>query len=261
MELLELLAPLTKYGAAPAYIFIGVIARISSLVFFLPGMGERFISMRVRLAAAMAISLILTPVVMANPPAAPQSAADLALIIAAEAIAGAIIGFAIRITVYAIQIAGSIAAQGMSLQQLFAGLEGAPEPPVSILLMFAAIAVAVAAGLHFDAVRALAVSYKFMPFGEFPGAADTGQWAAQRAAFAFSTALALAMPFVVLGFIYNLAIGAANRAMPQLMVAFVGAPAVSLAGMALLAISAPVILQTWRDILDKIIVALIGGSL
>ena len=39
--------------------------------------------------------------------------------------------------------------------------------------------------------------------------------------------------------------GVINRAMPQLMVSFIGAPAITAAGMLLLLISAPIMLQIW----------------
>ena len=109
-------------------------------------------------------------------------------------------------------------------------------------------------------MRVLIVSYDIMPLGAFPGTSETGEWAAERAAYSFAAALSLALPFVVVGFIYNLAIGAANRAMPQLMVAFVGIPAVTFAGMVLLAIAAPVILSVWLDMLQDILLTLTGGA-
>ncbi|MEM8935843.1 MAG: flagellar biosynthetic protein FliR [Pseudomonadota bacterium] len=260
-EFFVALAPLTELGFEKTAVSIGVFARISALAFFLPGLGERSVPMRIRLAAALGIALILTPFVNGLGPVAPTNISSLTLVIAAESVAGAIIGFSIRIAVYAIQIAGSMAAQTLSLSQLFAGIDDTPEPPIGAVLTLAAITLAVSAGLHFQAVKALAASYSVMPFGQFPGASDTGAWAVDRVAFAFSTAFTLALPFVVLGFVYNLAIGAANRAMPQLLVAFVGAPAITLGGFALLALAAPVILTTWMDLVDGLIETLIGGAL
>lgn len=261
MELIATLAPYTTLSTSALAVFIGVLTRISALVFFLPGIGERFVAVQARLAVALSISLILTPIVLAQDVSAPKTTAALAALIAAEAIAGAIIGFSIRIAIYVLQTAGSIAAQAMSLSQLFGGLESTPEPPFGTILLITGMTMAVLLGLHFEAVRALTVSFTVMPFGTFPGGAETGGWAAERAAFAFAAALALALPFVLLGFIYNLAIGAVNRAMPQLMVALVGAPAIALAGIVLLALSAPVVLGTWTALLDKIMKTLIGGAL
>ncbi|MEQ8178214.1 MAG: flagellar biosynthetic protein FliR [Amphiplicatus sp.] len=262
MDLIQALQPLVERGLGPIAIVAGVFARLSALVFFLPGMGERTVSPRIRLAAALAMTLVLTPMVMAAHPIAPETPSALTLALCAEVLCGALIGFSIRIALYAIQTAGSIAAQHLSLSQIFGGgLDDQPEPPIATLMMVAAIAVAVATGIHFKAVGALAVSYDVMPFGTFPGAAETGRWAAERAGFAFASALSLSLPFVILGFMYNLAIGAANRAMPQLMVAFVGAPAITLAGLALLAATTPLLLSVWLDMVDRIFATLMGAPL
>jgi flagellar biosynthetic protein FliR len=261
MDFLETLRPLAQYGDGPVAIFAGVFARISALVFFLPGLGEKAVPARVRLAAAFAISFVIAPLVFAANPAPPTTVSATFMMIAAEAVAGAVIGFGIRIAIFAIEIAGTIAAQSLSLSQLFSsGINDLPEPPVTTLLMMAAIALAISTGLHFKAVGALAFSYDMMPFGVFPGASGAGEWAVERAAFSFSAAMSLALPFVMLGFIYNLAIGAANRAMPQLMVAFVGAPAITLAGLVLLALAAPPLLGVWMNMVDDIFAALAGAS-
>lgn len=240
--------------ALPAIATIAAIfTRLSALFFFLPGVSERAVSVRIRLSAAMAIALILTPVVMPDA-VQPITISQAALMIVAEAIVGALIGFSIRVAIYTLQTAGSIASQSFSLAQLFgSSIEFQPEPPVASLLMIAGVALFVSSGLHFEMINALIVSYKLLPPGAFPGASATGEWAADRAAFSFAAALSLALPFVVLGFIYNLAIGAANRAMPQLMVAFVGVPAVTLAGLVLLAASAPVLLNAWIGMVDGLI--------
>jgi flagellar biosynthetic protein FliR len=49
---------------------------------------------------------------------------------------------------------------------------------------------------------------------------------------------------------YNLALGAINRAMPTLMVSFIGAPALSAAGLGLLAMLAPILLAFWAGELE-----------
>ena len=246
----------------PAVAMIAALfTRMSALVFFTPGLGERTVPMRVRLGAAMALTLILTPAVLTNGVAAPATLSQATLMLIAEAVSGALIGFSIRVAVYALQTAGAIASQTLSLAQLFGPSMGdQPESPIATLLMMAGIVLAVSSGLHFEVVRVLIVSYDIMPLGAFPGTAETGEWAAERAAYSFAAAMSLALPFVVVGFIYNLAIGAANRAMPQLMVAFVGIPAITFAGMVLLALATPVILGVWLDMLQDILTTLTGGA-
>lgn len=258
MEVLSALPDLTSLSLPTVALVAAIFARISALVMLLPGLGESSIPVRPRLAVAMAVALILTPM-MIDTAAPPQTLSAAAMMIVAEVISGALIGFSIRIAIFMLQTAGSIASQSLSLAQLFgSNIDAQLSSPISTLLMFVGIVLAVSTGLHFETVRVLVISFEVMPLGMFPGASDTGQWAAERAAFSFAAALSLALPFVVLGFIYNLAIGAANRAMPQLMVAFVGVPAVTLAGMVLLALTAPILLDVWLDMLNDIVRTLLG---
>ncbi len=63
-------------------------------------------------------------------------------------------------------------------------------------------------------------------------------------------AFTLAAPFILAALLYNLALGAINRAMPSLMVTFIGAPALTLGGLVLLALATPFLLQIWRDMVS-----------
>ena len=258
---LAALTPLREFSDGYAVIAVAIFTRLSALMFFLPGIGERMMPVRVRLIVALSLMLILLPAV-AGDFTAPERPSQIAALFAAEAVCGVMIGFGIRITVFAIQTAGAIISQSLSLAQLFgSAVSFDQETPISTLLMFAAVVMAVSAGIHFEAVNVLIMSYDIMPLGTFPGASAAGEWAAGRTAFAFSAALSLAFPFVILGFIYNLTIGAANRAMPQLMVAFVGIPAVTLAGFILLAVCAPVIITVWLDMTRDIVAELLAAKL
>ena len=91
----------------------------------------------------------------------------------------------------------------------------------------------------------MARSYEILPMGLPVPAADVAAWGTARVAQAFALGFSLAAPFVIAGFAYNLALGAINRAMPQLMVAFIGAPAITAGGLLILMLAAPVILHFW----------------
>ena len=149
------------------------------------------------------------------------------------------------------QIAGTVAAQSLSVAQMFGGgASPEPEPIIATFLTLAVIALALSAGLHVQVVGALANSYTIAPFGAMLPAADVGYWAAHSGAAAIDMAIGLALPFIVLSFVYNLSLGAINRAMPQLMVAFIGAPAITGMGIGLLVLATPIILRVWLDTLD-----------
>ena len=77
--------------------------------------------------------------------------------------------------------------------------------------------------------------------GEFSG------WGVGKIGYTFGLGFTLAGPFVLAAVVYNLGLGVINKAMPQLMVAFVGAPAISFGGIALLLIASPFLLSIWLD--------------
>lgn len=261
MEMLQLIASFSGISLGVVSLTAAIFTRMSAMAFFLPGLGERVVSMRIRLTVAMAITFVLLPILMDQIKPAAPTLSSLAVLLGAEAVTGALLGFSIRVIIFVMQLAGAIASQSLSLTQLFGtGITSQPESPMATLFVMTGTVLALSAGLHTKAISVLIVSYDLVPLGIFPGASLAGEWAAERAAFVFSAALSLSLPFVVLGFVYNLAIGAANRAMPQLMVAFVGVPAITFAGLILLALSTPVILSAWMTMVDQIIIILQGSS-
>jgi flagellar biosynthetic protein FliR len=123
------------------------------------------------------------------------------------------------------------------------------------ILVVAALALALAAGLHVKAALLVILSYQILPMGLFPGAEGLSAWGTAQVARAFALAFSLAAPFVILSVLYNIALGAINRAMPQLMVAFVGAPVITAGGLFLLFLAAPTMLAHWLAALDAFMAA------
>jgi flagellar biosynthetic protein FliR len=215
-----------------------VFVRVGAVLALMPGFGEQGVPVRVRLGLALALSVLVVPVVQPGQPIS----ADAILI---EAAAGLVLGAGFRLFLMALQMAGTMAAQATSLSQLFAGAGAEPQPAFSSLLTMAALALAMAAGLHVELVRAIVLSYQMLPPGQLPDPAVVSEWGLSQVAAAFSLSFTLAAPFLIAGLIYNLALGAINRAMPTLMVALIGAPAQTLGGLVLLAVTAPAMLVLW----------------
>lgn len=262
MDFLDALTPYIEAGAPMIILVGGIFTRISAIAFLTPGLGERAVPVRVRLAAAIAITIVITPMVLSPGMTAPTASAAIAALYAAEALCGLLIGFALRLLVFILQIAGAITAQHLSLSQLFGPTVGFDsESPFAAILVMAGVALAASTGLHFYLVNALVDIYQTLPFGQFPGAESTGEWSSQRVGQALMKALALSSPFVILGFLYSLALAASSRAMPQLMAAFVGAPAITLAGLALFAATAPILLFDWLAGVQRVLFDIFAGAL
>jgi flagellar biosynthetic protein FliR len=78
-------------------------------------------------------------------------------------------------------------------------------------------------------------------------------------AASFGLALSLAAPFLIASLLYNVALGVINKAMPQLMVAFVGAPAITWGGLFLLLITTPFLLPVWFASFQAALVTPLGA--
>lgn len=220
-----------------------VFVRVGAAFAVLPAFGERLVPARIRLMAALAMTAVVAPAVTV-PPLPPDPGA-LALYLAAETGIGLAMGMALRLMVMALQVAGTIAAQATSLAQFFGGAGAEPQPAIAQVLMLAGLAILALSGLPERAAEYLVLSYDLLPAGAAPDPGALARWGIGQVAQAFGLGFTLAAPFVIGAVLYNLALGAINRAMPTLMVAFVGAPAVTLGGLALLALAAPVMLSVW----------------
>ncbi|WP_051881534.1 flagellar biosynthetic protein FliR [Parvularcula oceani] len=243
-ELLQSLGPLA--GIAPLVVLpaIALFTRMSLLVFLLPGLGTRAIPVRVRLIAALAVTALLFPAVaplVEEGPVLP--------LLAGEALVGAFLGFGFRVLVFALSIAGTIVAQALSLSQIFgAGISEDSSTTVSTLLTLAGAALFLTADLHIAAFGILLDSYRTFPPGGYEGASGPiAQAALSACADAFAFGLSLALPLVLLNLAYNALLGVLNRAMPQLMVTFVGMPAITFGGIALLTAAVGGMLIVWMD--------------
>ena len=109
------------------------------------------------------------------------------------------------------------------------------------------------AGLHVRIAAALILSYRAIPAGTLPGAALIESWSLAQVSHAFGLSFSLAAPFVIAALLYNVALGFINRAMPGLMVAMIGAPALAAGVLILLAVAAPLMLAGWQSGYERLL--------
>lgn len=257
-EYIEAIGRMTAQVETTWPLIAGVFTRMSAIAFLAPAIGELAVSPRIRLAAAAALTMIAAPGLSVEAP--PAGGAALAAALGAEALSGLAIGFGLRLTVFALQMSGAIAAQAMSLSQLFGpGLGHDQESPLSTILIVAGLALACAGGMHTRLALGAAETYELLPFGTFPSAGESAEFAAAQAEKALSLAFGMAAPFVLLGLAYAVALAASNKAMPHMAAVFVGAPAIVLAGLTLFAASGWVILSRWSALSGDLVASPLGG--
>lgn len=237
-----------------------VFLRVGAIIALAPAFGEEAVPPRIKLVVALGFTLIVLPGVAGQIGPPPASFIARLGYCGAEVMAGLLFGLLIRIFVMVLQIAGTIAAQAASISQLFGGSAGAePQPAIGHLLVTAGLALAVMAGLHVQLAAYLLHGYVLVPPGTLPDAGTALEVGLEGIARGFGLAFSLAAPFVAAALLYNLILGIINRAMPQLMVTFVGAPALTLGGLLLLMLAAPPMLALWSDALSRFLAAPFAG--
>ena len=256
----ELLAALLNVGQTGIAVGFIVFLRIGAAMAIMPAFGERSIPERVRLILALAFTVIVAPAVAHKIEPLLAQGSGMILLLFGEVVAGLALGIALRLFVLALQVAGSIAAQSTSLAQIFGTIAIEPLPAIGHVMVIGGLALAVMTGLHVRVAEALIGSYNALPPGQIPTPGIIADWGLSRVAQAFALAFTLAAPFVIASFIYNLALGFINKAMPQLLVSFVGAPALTAGGLILLFLSLPVLLSVWVSGLQAFLANPYGGG-
>ncbi len=244
-DLFAQLQHLAELGMAGLMAGLLVFFRIGAMAALLPVFGEQVVPARLRLAAAVALTLIVTPAVADRLPVIPDSLALLPKILNESAI-GLALGLMLRLFVLALQMAATQMAQAASLSQMIGGMGPEPQPAIGQLMTFAGLALAAKSGLAAHVAAMTVHSYDVMPAGQLPLVSDLSAWGLQRIAAAFSLGFSLAAPFVIVSLLYNLALGLVNRAMPQLAVTLIGAPALTFGMLVLLALALPALLALWQ---------------
>lgn len=243
------ISALLGVGEAGLWHGLVVFLRAGALMALLPGFSEQSVPVRVRLLLALALALVCAPLVPLVP--GPATLPVFLRYLLSESIAGLALGLGLRSLVFALQIAGSMAAQATSLSQVFGAAGVEPLPALGHVLVVAGLALAMLFDLHVHAVMYLVQSYSLLPAGQLPDPRALSLWGIATTGQAVALAFTLAAPFVVISLLYNVTLGVINRAMPQLMVAFVGAPLITFGSIFLLWLLAPAMLGVWIEALMR----------
>lgn len=228
-----------------------VFLRVGPVISLFPGFGETSVPVRIKLALALVMTVAIAPILVFETTPFQVDLPNLAWLTVTETGIGLIIGIGIRLFLLALQTAGAIAGQATSLSQILgsAGIE--PIPAMGQLLVIGGFALAMMMGLHVRLAETLVLSYRLFPVADLPDAAAVSEWGVRQVAGAFGLAFTLAAPFVLASVLYNLTLGIINRAMPQLMVVFVGAPVITGLGLVILFLLAPTLLTLWVEALAR----------
>jgi flagellar biosynthesis protein FliR len=213
---------LPALGAA----FLLVFARTGTMVMLLPGLGEQNISARMRLTIALILAAVLVPLHRAAYHIDPNALGPLIVILVEEIIVGAVLGLTARLTISALEVAGSVIAQPLGLGFVTAvdPTQGEQGVLVGNFLTMLGITLFFATDMHHLVIAALNDSYSLFEPGEVPATGDVAALVTKTVSGAFRIGIQLSAPFLVFGLLFNLGLGVLSRLMPQMQVFFVALP-------------------------------------
>jgi flagellar biosynthetic protein FliR len=235
---------------ALAATFMLVFARIGAMVMLLPGLGETNIPVRIKLAIALLLTLIILPLHRAAYHVDIEaSMMPLLVLMIHEIVIGVVLGATARVTLSALQVAGSVIAQQMGLGFVTAvdPTQGQQGLLIGNFLTLLGITLLFATDSHYLVIAALNDSYAIFSPGEMMPSGDVAALATRAFAAAFKIGMQLAAPFLVFGLVFNIGLGVLARLMPQMQVYFVGVPLSILAGFLIFSFIIVAMMGTFLD--------------
>lgn len=212
--------------------FMVAFARVGALVMLMPGLGERAIPMRQRLVLALALTLIVLPIVreatLGTGMAIPR--------LMGEALLGLSIGLAGRIAMAALDIAGGLISQsiGLSMAQVLDPAQGQQGETLSVFLRMLGVGLIFAGDLHHLALAGIVGSYEVLPVGTRLPQGDLAEFVLHLVRDVFAAGVRISAPFVVFGLVFNVGLGLAARLTPQVQLFFLAMPVALIIGLAIL---------------------------
>lgn len=209
-----------------AFAFILLFARTGSMSIALPGFGDRMVPPRIRLVLALALSLILYPIVNKVFPNLPTTLFGMMSAIVSEVLIGIAIGFSVRMIISAVQFAGTVIAfqTGLAFAQNVDPANGMQSTLFGSFLSVLSVTLIFATDMHHLLLMAIHDSYILFKPGSFLPTGDFAQGAMHTLTSAFRIAIQLSGPFLVFGLIFYLGVGVLSRLIPQVQVFFLAMP-------------------------------------
>ncbi|MGC1780439.1 MAG: flagellar biosynthetic protein FliR [Xanthobacteraceae bacterium] len=216
------ISSLPAFGAA----FLLIFARTGTMVMLMPGLGEQNISPRLRLTVALMLAAVLWPLHRNDYHLDAGALGPTIVMLIEEIIIGAVLGLTARLTISALEVAGSVIAQQLGLGFVTAVDPMQGEQGVILGTFFTMLGVTLffATNMHYLVIAALNDSYTLFAPGQVPAAGDVAALMTKTVSGAFRIGIQLSAPFLAFGLLFNLGLGVLSRLMPQMQVFFIALP-------------------------------------
>jgi flagellar biosynthetic protein FliR len=241
--------------------FTLVFARVGGLMAFAPVFGATSVPPRVRFLIAVALALVIAPVVGDAKVPWPSTFVGIAWLVIGEIAVGLLLGLGMQALFTGVQMGGHAIAQqtGMSLSGVFDPQFGTETTAVGQLYYLLSLAIFLIVGGHRLVMAALIDSFQAVPPAGTGITADAIHVLVALVGQSFSLAARVAAPAVVCLMLAGLAMGIVSRTAPQVNILTVGFAVRTMLGLAAVAVSLFGVALLMREQVPAFIDALRNG--
>ncbi len=238
--------------------------RIGGMVMTAPVFGTRSVPPRVRLMLAVAITLVVAPLLPPGPPLDLTSPLMLFLIVQ-QVLIGVLMGFAVQLVFAAVITGGHTVAMqmGLGFSMMVDPQNGQQAPVLSQFYVLMIILVYLALNGHLVLIEVLVDSFRTLPVAPTGVSAADFHAIVRWGSHIFAGGLAMALPAVASLLLVNLAFGIMTRAAPQLNLFAIGFPVTMMIGFAVVLITLPGVIPQAGGLFNDIfhlLRSLLGGE-
>jgi len=239
---------LSEFMTQGVFAFILIFVRIGSALTIMPGIGDTLTPQNIRLYIALAISLVLSPLVAQHVPNPVPDTMMLFALIVMEFIIGLFIGTVARCFMLALDTAGMVISisSGLSNAQLFNPALATQGSLIGTVLTMMGLLLLFATNMHHLLFYGLVGSYEMFPIGTIPDTGSMMQLITEAVAASFLIGFQLSAPFVVVSLMLYIGMGVLSRLMPQVQIFMVAMPLQIVISLILLGMVIPGIALFWE---------------
>lgn len=224
--------------------------RIAGLLSILPVIGGGQVPVRVRVALAFLLTILIVPSLGPMPVVDPLSAESL-YISTQQLIIGVAMGLVILVVFNAVTMAGESIAitMGLGFALMNDPQNGAQVPTVSQFYLLLASLLFLAFDGHHSVLLLMHASFTLLPIGQYLGA--DALWILVRwGGMIFTGALSIALPALAAMLTVNIIMGVITRAAPQMNLFSIGFPITMTVGFVAIMFTLPTFQITFESLLS-----------
>lgn len=226
------------------YKFLLIFMRVGAAFMLMPGFLSGYVNAKLRLSIALAVTVILIPILADKLPSIPAQFAPAFQMLLTEITYGVFLGIFMQMLYSALNLAGNITGQaiGFANAQMFDPAFQQQSIVVDTFLSIVALTIIFITDLHHLMLSAVVDSYSLFPIGSSLPVADFSNSLSQTLNQSFIMGFKIGSPFVAFTIVFYVGMGLVSRLMPQLNIFFLSLPLQIYLGLGLLFITIPIMI-------------------